>query len=50
MLHFLDASAAAREALRVLVPAGRFAYTVWDRPDRPGAPIRGLDQDMRSLE
>jgi ubiquinone/menaquinone biosynthesis C-methylase UbiE len=34
MLHFPDASAAAAEACRVLLPGGRFAFTVWDRPER----------------
>ena len=34
MLHFSDARGAAAEACRVLVPGGRFAFTVWDRPER----------------
>ena len=34
MLHFPDALAAAVEARRVLVPGGRFAFTVWDQPER----------------
>ena len=34
MLHFPDALAAAVEAHRVLVPGGRFAFSVWDQPDR----------------
>lgn len=34
MLHFPDAGAAAAEARRVLAPGGRFAFTVWDQPER----------------
>ena len=34
MLHFPDALGAAAEACRVLVPGGRFAFTVWDQPQR----------------
>jgi len=34
MLHFPDARRAAAEACRVLVPGGRFAFTVWDKPER----------------
>ncbi len=34
MLHFPDAGGAAVEACRVLVPGGRFAFTVWDQPER----------------
>jgi len=34
MLHFPDALAAAQEAWRVLAPGGRFAFTVWDQPER----------------
>jgi ubiquinone/menaquinone biosynthesis C-methylase UbiE len=34
MLHFPNAAAAAAEARRVLAPGGRFAFTVWDQPER----------------
>jgi SAM-dependent methyltransferase len=33
MLHFADADLVAAEACRVLVPGGRFAYTVWAQPE-----------------
>jgi ubiquinone/menaquinone biosynthesis C-methylase UbiE len=45
MLHFPDAGAAAAEACRVLVPGGRFAFTVWDKPERAvgmGALLRAV--------
>jgi ubiquinone/menaquinone biosynthesis C-methylase UbiE len=34
MLHFPDVGSAAAEAFRVLVPGGRFAFTVWAQPDQ----------------
>jgi ubiquinone/menaquinone biosynthesis C-methylase UbiE len=45
MLHFPDAARAAAEACRVLVPGGRFAFTVWDQPERVvamGALLRAI--------
>ena len=35
-LHFGDADQAIKEAHRVLVPGGRYAFTVWCGPDRGG--------------
>jgi len=45
MLHFPDARAAAFEAYRVLVNGGRFAFSVWDLPERSvamGALLRAM--------
>jgi SAM-dependent methyltransferase len=45
MLHFPDAGGAAAEARRVLAPGGRFAFTVWDQPERAvamGALLRAI--------
>lgn len=33
MLHFPDVESAAAEAFRVLMPGGRFAFTVWAQPE-----------------
>jgi len=37
MLHLAEPDRAIREALRVLRPAGRFAFTVWDAPPKTAA-------------
>lgn len=45
MLHFPDAGRAAAEAFRVLVPGGRFAFTVWAPPEQAvamGALVRAV--------
>jgi len=47
MLHFPDARSAAAEASRILVPGGRFAFTVWDQPERV-VPMGALLRAVRS--
>ena len=45
MLHFPDPGSAAAEAFRVLVPGGRFAFTVWAPPEQAvamGALLRAV--------
>jgi len=46
MLHFARPERAAAEAFRVLVPGGRFAFTVWDAPERAltfGLTLRAIE-------
>jgi ubiquinone/menaquinone biosynthesis C-methylase UbiE len=45
MLHLPDPGAAAREAWRVLVAGGRFAFSVWETPERAVA----MDALMRAI-
>jgi len=47
-LHFSDADKAIAEAARVLVPGGRYGFTVWCGPDQGGAMFKLIYEALKA--
>jgi ubiquinone/menaquinone biosynthesis C-methylase UbiE len=47
-LHFSDADKAITEAARVLVPGGRYGFTVWGGPDQGGAMFKLIYEALKA--